>query len=60
MDRRKSITECVERGIRVLSIQWDWKATALEAEAYVEKVKECRRTGVIYGRVEEGRRGRPS
>ena len=38
--KEREWTDCVQSGIRGLGIAGDWKATALEAEVWVETVTE--------------------
>ena len=41
--KEKEGTDCVQSDIRAFCITGDWKATALEAEVWVETVTEGRR-----------------
>ena len=49
----KKWTDCVESDIRAFSIAGDWKATALEAEVWVETVTEGGRRFMATWRKEE-------
>ena len=53
--KEKEWTDCVQSDIRAFGIAGDLKATALEAEVWVDTVTEGGRE--VHGRVEE-RRGR--
>ena len=53
--KEKKWTDCVQSDVRAFGIAGDWKATALEAEVWVETITEG--GAEAHGRVEE-RRGR--
>ena len=48
--KEKEWTDCVQSNIRASGIAGDWKATALEAEVWVETVTEAE----VHGREKEG------
>ena len=51
--KEKEWTDCVQRDIRAIGIAGGWKATALEAEAWVEMVTEGGRRFMAAWRKEE-------
>ena len=51
--KEKEWTDCVQSDIRAFGITGDWKATALEAEVYVEMVTEGGRRFMAALRKEE-------
>ena len=53
MGKRKESTDCVQSDIRAFGIAGDWKATALEAEVWVETVTEGGRGFMAAWREEE-------
>ena len=55
--KEKKWTDCVQSDIRAFGVARDWKATALEAEVWVETVMESRRSFMAAWRKEGGRRG---
>ena len=48
--KEKEWTDCVQSDIRAFGIAGDWKATALEAEVWVETVTEGGRKFMAAGR----------
>ena len=51
--KEKEWTDCVQSDIRAFGIAWDWKATALNAEMWVETVTEGGRGFLTAWRKEE-------
>ena len=51
--KKKEWADCVQSDIRAFSITGDWKATALEAEVWVETVAEGGRRFMVAWRKEE-------
>ena len=51
--KEKEWTDCVQSDIRTFGITGDWKATALEAEVWVETVAESGRRFMAAWRKEE-------
>ena len=51
--KEKEWTDCVKNDIRAFSIARDWKATALETEAWIETVTEGGRRFMAAWRKEE-------
>ena len=49
----KEWTDCVQSDMRAFGIAGDWKATALEAEVWVETVTESRRRFMAAWRKEK-------
>ena len=51
--KEKESTEIVQSDVRTFGIARDWKATALEAEVWVEMVTEGRRKSMVVWRNEK-------